>query len=102
MEPSQTIMIVAFLILIMLSAFFSSAETSFMAVSKIRIKTLAEEENSRRAQLVQKLLDNNEQLLSTILVGNNLVNIAASSLTTSLVERMVTIFSRPAMCMSRT
>ncbi|MEE0988090.1 HlyC/CorC family transporter [Kandleria vitulina] len=85
MEPSQTIMIVAFLILIMLSAFFSSAETSFMAVSKIRIKTLAEEENSRRAQLVQKLLDNNEQLLSTILVGNNLVNIAASSLTTSFV-----------------
>jgi putative hemolysin len=84
-EPSQTIMIVAFLILIMLSAFFSSAETSFMAVSKIRIKTLAEEENSRRAQLVQKLLDNNEQLLSTILVGNNLVNIAASSLTTSFV-----------------
>ncbi|SDL13385.1 putative hemolysin [Kandleria vitulina] len=78
-------MIVAFLILIMLSAFFSSAETSFMAVSKIRIKTLAEEENSRRAQLVQKLLDNNEQLLSTILVGNNLVNIAASSLTTSFV-----------------
>lgn len=69
----------------MLSAFFSSAETSFMAVSKIRIKTLAEEENSRRAQLVQKLLDNNEQLLSTILVGNNLVNIAASSLTTSFV-----------------
>ncbi|HBG68147.1 HlyC/CorC family transporter [Kandleria vitulina] len=85
MEPSQTIMIVAFLVLIMLSAFFSSAETSFMAVSKIRIKTLAEEENSRRAQLVQKLLDNNEQLLSTILVGNNLVNIAASSLTTSFV-----------------
>jgi putative hemolysin len=84
-EPSQTIMIVAFLVLIMLSAFFSSAETSFMAVSKIRIKTLAEEENSRRAQLVQKLLDNNEQLLSTILVGNNLVNIAASSLTTSFV-----------------
>ena len=78
-------MIVAFLVLIMLSAFFSSAETSFMAVSKIRIKTLAEEENSRRAQLVQKLLDNNEQLLSTILVGNNLVNIAASSLTTSFV-----------------
>ena len=78
-------MIVAFLVLIMLSAFFSSAETSFMAVSKIRIKTLAEEENSRRAQLVQKRLDNHEQLLSTILVGNNLVNIAASSLTTSFV-----------------
>jgi putative hemolysin len=78
-------MIVVFIILISLSAFFSSAETAYMSVSNIRMKTLAEDEDNKRAQLALKLLDQNEKLLTSILVGNNLVNIGASSLTTSFV-----------------
>lgn len=84
-DPNQVVMIVTFIILISLSAFFSASETAFMSVSHIRIKTLAEEEGNKRAQIVQKLLDHNERVLSSILVGNNLVNIGASSLTTSFV-----------------
>lgn len=85
MDSSQVTMIVVFIILISLSAFFSSAETAYMSVSHIRIKTLAEDEENRQAKIVQKLLSNSDKLLSTILVGNNLVNIGASSLTTSFV-----------------
>lgn len=85
MDSSQITMIVVFIILISLSAFFSSAETAYMSVSHIRIKTLAEEEGNRQAKIVQKLLEKNDKLLTTILVGNNLVNIGASSLTTSFV-----------------
>lgn len=85
MDPSQIVMIFMFIILIALSALFSMSETAFMAVNKIRVRTLAEEENNKKAKIVDSLLDNQDRLLSSILVGNNLVNIAASSLTTSFV-----------------
>ena len=84
MDPYQSIMIVCFVLLIGGSAFFSMSETAFMSVNKIRIKTLVEEGN-KKAKVVDALLENQGKLLSTILVGNNLVNIAASSLTTSFV-----------------
>ncbi|MCD7808404.1 MAG: hemolysin family protein [Erysipelotrichaceae bacterium] len=60
------------------------SETSFMSLSKIKIRTLADEGN-KKAIRVMKLLEDQDRLLSTILVGNNLVNIGASSLTTSFV-----------------
>ena len=66
-----------------MSAFFSCAETALLSVSKIRIRTLVEEGN-KRAKLVERLIDDTDSLLSTILVGNNLVNIGASSLSTVL------------------
>ena len=60
------------------------SETAFMSVNKIRVRTLAEE-NNKKAKIVDSLLENQDRLLSSILVGNNLVNIGASSLTTSFV-----------------
>ncbi|MCD8028557.1 MAG: hemolysin family protein [Erysipelotrichaceae bacterium] len=60
------------------------SETSFMSLSKIKVRTLAEEGN-KKAIRVMNLLEDQDRLLSTILVGNNLVNIGASSLTTSFV-----------------
>lgn len=84
MDSSQIVMIVIFIFLIAMSALFSMSETAFMSVNKIRIKTLAEEDN-KKAQLIAALLADQHRLLSSILVGNNLVNIAASSLTTSFV-----------------
>lgn len=66
-----------------LSAFFSSAETALTTVSKIRMRSLAEEGN-RRAQTVLKITDDPSKMLTAILIGNNLVNISASSISTTL------------------
>lgn len=84
MDSNQIVMIIMFVLLIALSALFSMSETAFMSISKIRVRTLAEE-NNKKAIIVDSLLEKQDRLLSSILVGNNLVNIAASSLTTSFV-----------------
>ena len=69
--------------LIICSGFFSSAETSLMACNKIRIQTLADA-GIKKAILVTKILNNQSKMISTILIGNNIANIGASSLATSL------------------
>lgn len=84
MDSSQKVMIIVLLFLFVLSGLFSMSETSFMSLSKIKVRTLAEEGN-KKAIRVMNLLEDQDRLLSTILVGNNLVNIGASSLTTSFV-----------------
>ena len=86
MDPSSVLQIVTIVIFLMLSAFFSSAETAYMSVNRIRIKTLADSGN-KRAVKVLYILDNTSKMLSAILIGNNIVNIFASSLTTTLVSR---------------
>ena len=73
----------ALFILLLLSSFFSSAETAFSTVSRIRIRTLCEEGN-KRALTAQNVLDRYSKMLSAILIGNNIVNLSASSLTTTL------------------
>ena len=83
MEPDSTIQAIAILILILLSAFFSSAETALTTVNKHRLRALAEEGN-RNAQRVLKLIENPAKMLSAILIGNNIVNISASALATTL------------------
>lgn len=82
MDSSDASRIAILLILLMLSAFFSSAETCLTTVSKMRIKSMADE-GTKNAALVLKLVENPTKLLSTILIGNNIVNLSASSLTTS-------------------
>lgn len=82
MDSSDASRITILLILLALSAFFSSAETCLTTVNKMRIKSLAEE-NNKNAGLVLKLIENPTRMLSTILIGNNIVNLSASSLTTS-------------------
>ena len=71
-------------ILIVLSAYFSATETAFSTFSKTRMKTYAEYDNNKKAKLVLKLNDDYDRLLSTILIGNNIVNIAMSSIATLL------------------
>lgn len=75
------------ILLILLSAFFSSAETAMTTVNKIRILGLVEEGN-KRARTLQKIIDNPGKLLSTILIGNNIVNLSASSLATTWTTRV--------------
>ena len=87
MDTSGVIQLVVIFILLALSAFFSSAETALTTVNKVRIRTLIEEGN-KKAMVVNKILDNYGKMLSTILIGNNIVNISASSLVTSLTIRL--------------
>ena len=65
------------------SAYFSATETAFSTCNRFRLKSMANKGNGR-AQLVLKLLDNYDRLISTILVGNNFVNILASTIATIL------------------
>lgn len=86
MEPdadtySITIKIIILLILIMLSAFFSSAETSFVTLGKLRVKEMVRS-GKKNAKRVEKILDNKDKMISAILIGNNCVNMFASSITT--------------------
>ncbi len=76
-------MIVAMAVLILLSAMFSATETAFNTFNRVKMKNLASDGN-KRAALVQKLSDNYDSLLSTILIGNNIVNIATTAIATVL------------------
>lgn len=75
--------LIALIILVLLSAFFSSAETSLTTVNRVRLKTLAEDGN-RRAKTALEVLDKYGKMLSAILIGNNIVNLSASALATTL------------------
>ena len=82
-EGSIIIQVVILAILLVSSGFFSASETALMSLSKIRIRHM-QEEDIKGSKLVGKLTEDSGKLLSSILVGNNIVNIAATSLSTSL------------------
>lgn len=88
MDSGDAIQLLILVILILLSAFFSSAETSLTTANRIRILNLAEE-GSKRAAVMLKVIDDSGKMLSAILIGNNIVNILASSLATVLATRLL-------------
>ena len=83
MDSSDVTQLIILFILLLLSGFFSSAETALTTVNKIRLRYLAEE-GSKRAATILKITENSGKMLSAILIGNNIVNLSASALTTSL------------------
>ena len=83
MSPTSGIMLAALALCVALSAFFSSSETAYSAVNKVRLKTMGQG-GQRRALIALELAENYDQLLTTILVGNNIVNIAGTSIATVL------------------
>lgn len=87
MDTPGAIQLVTVIVLVFLSSFFSSAETALTTVSRVRIRTL-EEEGNKRAARVNKILENYSKMLSAILIGNNIVNLTASSLVTTLAARI--------------
>ena len=87
MDTTGVIQLLILLILLILSGFFSSAETALTCANKVRIRSLADEGN-KRALRVQIILESYSKVLSTILIGNNIVNIGASSLATTLTIRL--------------
>ncbi|MCI8664021.1 MAG: HlyC/CorC family transporter [Hungatella sp.] len=82
MDSSDVIQLLILGVLLALSAFFSSSETALTTVNKIRIRTLAEN-GEERAVILSKILEQQGKMLSAILIGNNLVNLSASSLLTT-------------------
>lgn len=83
MDPASSMQIAALVVLVLLSAFFSGTETAFTSFNKTRMKTLAGDGN-KKAKAVMKVEENYEKFLSTMLVGNNIVNISASTIATLL------------------
>ncbi len=81
MDTDSWSQIIILVILIMFSAYFSATETAFSSLNKIRIKMLADDGN-KRAALVLDMTENFDRLLTTVLIGNNIVNIASTSIAT--------------------
>ena len=91
MDSNQINNIIFFVVLVALSAFFSSAETAFTSANHIRLKHDAEA-GDKKADLALKLQGNYDSLLSTILIGNNIVNIASSAIATVFFLRLFPVY----------
>lgn len=87
MDAGDITQLICLVILLLLSSFFSSAETALTTVNKIRMRTLSEAGN-KKADRVLRVTDDSAKMLSAILIGNNLVNISASALATMLASRL--------------
>lgn len=88
MDTSDALQLIVLAILLLLSAFFSSAETSLTTVSKITMRSLADDGNKRAAMVLDVVENHKSKMISAILIGNNIVNLYASSLTTTLATRL--------------
>ena len=82
MQTNPVIMVVLLIVLLAFSAFFSGSETALMAISRLRLAHLAKTKPIR-AMLVERILHKPERLIGTILLGNNLVNVAMCALATA-------------------
>ena len=84
MDIPSIIMVAALVVLLILSAFFSATETAFSCVNKIRLKTWSENDDKRakKAKRCLELSEDYDKLLTTILIGNNIVNIASTTVAT--------------------
>lgn len=78
----NTPLLIVMIILVMFSAFFSSAETAFSSLNKVKLKAMEQGEKSKKVERTLKLADDFDIVLSTILIGNNIVNIASTSIAT--------------------
>ncbi|MCM1327099.1 MAG: hemolysin family protein [Bacteroidales bacterium] len=87
MDTPGVIQFISLIVLVFLSGFFSSAETALTTCNRVRMRAL-EEDGSKRAATVNKILENYSKMLSAILIGNNIVNLSASALATTLAMRI--------------
>ncbi len=87
MDTPGVIQFISLIVLVVLSGFFSSAETALTTCNRVRMRAL-EEDGSKRAATVNKILENYSKMLSAILIGNNIVNLSASALATTLAMRI--------------
>lgn len=88
-SSSLTLSVLLLILLIALSAYFSASETAFASYNKMRMKSEAEDKKALKARRVLSLSENYEKLISTILIGNNIVNIVATSVATLLFTHLI-------------
>ena len=88
MMSSNSVQLAVILVCLVMSAYFSATETAFSSLNRIRIKNMADKGN-KRAELVMKLEDNFDNMLSSMLIGNNIVNMSVSSLMTTLTIKIL-------------
>ncbi|MBQ8427323.1 MAG: HlyC/CorC family transporter [Clostridia bacterium] len=88
-NPFPTGLLIAIIALIIMSAFFSSTETVFSCASRIKLRTLASSGNEKAKKVLDLAEDNYDRFISTVLVGNNIVNLSASTLATILFARLI-------------
>ena len=94
MDATDSWLILAFIVCLALSAFFSSAESAFIALPKLRIRYLVES-GVKGAEKLAKVTEKPERMLATVLLGNNLVNIAAAALGTTIAVRALGMVKGP-------
>lgn len=87
MDTPSAIQLAILIVLLILSAFFSSAETALSSVNRIKLRSMVEEER-KHAKILSKVMDNYDRVLTTILIGNNIVNLSASSLATTFTLKL--------------
>ena len=88
MDGNAAFTLVILIVLISFSAFFSATETAYTSLNKVRLKNMANSGN-RKAAKILALSENYDRLISTILIGNNIVNILSTSLATAMFVRML-------------
>ena len=88
MSPQCIAYIIGIIVLTALSAFFSASETAYNSLNKIKLKNRANE-GSKGAKKALLLVDNYDKLITTILIGNNIVNIAAATIATLLFTEII-------------
>ena len=89
MPDGSVQLLVALIILILFSGFFSAIETAFSCANKIKLRTLASNGNKRATKVLVLAEENFDMLISTILVGNNIVNISAATISTLLFALLI-------------
>lgn len=87
MDTTGVIELIVLFLLLVFSAFFSSAETALSSLGKVKLRAL-EEEGRKHAKTLNKVMNNYDRVITTILIGNNIVNLSASSLATTLTIRI--------------
>ncbi len=88
-KPFPVWLLVAIIALIILSGFFSSTETAYSCASRIKLRTLATNGNKKAKKVLDLAEENYDRLISTVLVGNNIVNLSASTLCTILFAKLI-------------
>ena len=88
LSDSNSISFVLVVFLLIMSAFFSSAETAVTSINRLKVKTMAEE-GDQKAQYLLALVKDMSNFLGTILIGNNIVNLTISALVTTMTIKMI-------------
>ena len=89
MDSGDVIQLIMLLILIGFSAIFSSAETALMTCNRIRLRSMENEGNKKAGKVLDMVENSTDKMLSAILIGNNVVNLSASSLATVLATKLL-------------